>query len=108
MYAGVASTATAVPTDETTETILGLRLNVWTSIVLFVLAVGGVMSAAGALMFVVNIWRTLDAGAWQDLRMEIPPLAPGDYHLKLDLVSEGIDWFESCGSEVTLKALHVV
>ncbi len=52
--------------------------------------------------------RTLDAGGWQDLRLEIPPLPQGDYHLKLDLVSEGIDWFESCGSEVTLKALHVV
>jgi hypothetical protein len=51
--------------------------------------------------------RTVDAGGWQDLRMEIPPLPPGQYHLKLDLVSEGIDWFESCGSEVTLKALHI-
>jgi len=50
---------------------------------------------------------TIDAGRWQDLRMEIPPLEPGHYHLKLDLVSEGIDWFESCGSEVTLRALHV-
>jgi hypothetical protein len=34
-------------------------------------------------------------------------MAPGHYHLKLDLVSEGIDWFESCGSEITLRALHV-
>ena len=51
--------------------------------------------------------RSLDAGAWQDLRMEIPPLAPGHYHLKLDLVSEGIDWFESCGSEVTLRELRI-
>jgi hypothetical protein len=39
--------------------------------------------------------------------MVIPPLPPGDYHLKLDLVSEGIDWFEACGSEVTLKRLHI-
>ena len=51
--------------------------------------------------------RTLEGGEWQDVRMEIPPLAPGDYHLKLDLVSEGIDWFEACGSEVTLKPLRV-
>lgn len=50
---------------------------------------------------------TVDAGAWQDLRLEIPPMAPGRYHIKLDLVSEGIDWFESCGSEVTLRALDI-
>jgi MoaA/NifB/PqqE/SkfB family radical SAM enzyme len=50
---------------------------------------------------------TVDAGAWQDLRLEIPPMAPGHYHLKLDLVSEGIDWFESCGSEVTLRELRI-
>ena len=41
------------------------------------------------------------------MRLEIPPLPPGDYHLKLDLVSEGIDWFESCGSEITLRELQV-
>ncbi len=51
--------------------------------------------------------HALAPGAWQDVRMEIPPLPPGDYHLKLDLVYEGIDWFEACGSEVTLKALRV-
>ena len=51
--------------------------------------------------------HTVAAGGWQDLRMEIPPLPPGQYHLKLDLVSEGIDWFESCGSEVTLRELRI-
>ncbi len=51
--------------------------------------------------------HALEAGEWQDVRMEIPPLEPGRYHLKLDLVSEGIDWFESCGSEVTLRELRV-
>ena len=50
---------------------------------------------------------TVDAGGWRDVRLEIPPLPPGDYHLKLDLVSEGIDWFESCGSEITLRELQV-
>ena len=55
----------------------------------------------------VGLSSTVAAGGWQDVRMEIPPLPPGDYHLKLDLVSEGIDWFESCGSEVTLRELHV-
>ena len=28
--------------------------------------------------------------------------------LKFDLVSEGIDWFEACGSETTTKALVVI
>lgn len=51
--------------------------------------------------------RTVPAGEWQDVRLDVPPLPPGDYHLKLDLVSEGIDWFEACGSEITLKALQV-
>jgi len=50
---------------------------------------------------------TVAAGAWQDLRVEVPPLPRGRYHLKLDLVSEGIDWFEACGSEPTLRALTV-
>jgi MoaA/NifB/PqqE/SkfB family radical SAM enzyme len=51
--------------------------------------------------------RTIAAGEWQDVRLDVPPLPPGDYHLKLDLVCEGIDWFEACGSEITLKALQV-
>ncbi|HTV02726.1 MAG TPA: radical SAM protein [Luteitalea sp.] len=55
----------------------------------------------------VGLASSVDAGGWQDVRMEIPPLPPGEYHLKFDLVSEGIDWFESCGSEVTLRELHV-
>ena len=33
--------------------------------------------------------------------------APGDYLLKFDLVSEGIDWFEACGSEPTVVPLTV-
>jgi hypothetical protein len=28
--------------------------------------------------------------------------------LKFDLVSEGIDWFEACGSPVTTKTLLVI
>ncbi len=35
------------------------------------------------------------------------PDRPGRYMLKFDLVSEGIDWFEACGSETTVKALVV-
>jgi hypothetical protein len=36
------------------------------------------------------------------------PEKPGRYALKFDLVSEGIDWFEACGSPTTTKALVVI
>ena len=36
------------------------------------------------------------------------PSQPGRYTLKFDLVSEGIDWFESCGSPTTSKTLVVI
>jgi hypothetical protein len=35
------------------------------------------------------------------------PEHPGRYMLKFDLVSEGIDWFEACGSRTTSEALIV-
>jgi MoaA/NifB/PqqE/SkfB family radical SAM enzyme len=35
------------------------------------------------------------------------PDTPGRYQLKLDLVSEGIDWFEACGSPTTSTPLVV-
>jgi len=35
------------------------------------------------------------------------PARPGRYLLKFDLVSEGIDWFERCGSQTTTKPLVV-
>ena len=35
------------------------------------------------------------------------PGEPGRYRLKFDLVSEGIDWFERCGSPTTTTALRV-
>ena len=45
---------------------------------------------------------SLDAGASAEVPIEVPaPAAPGRYQLRFDLVSEGIDWFEACGSEVT-------
>jgi len=44
-----------------------------------------------------------------DIRMSITaPSAPGRYRLKFDLVSEGIDWFEACGSPTTSKILFVL
>jgi MoaA/NifB/PqqE/SkfB family radical SAM enzyme len=47
-------------------------------------------------------------GATTDVSIDIPgPETPGRYRLKFDLVSEGIDWFEACGSETTTKELIV-
>jgi hypothetical protein len=52
--------------------------------------------------------RTLGGGAAIDVPIRLPPLpSPGRYTLKFDLVSEGVDWFERCGSEVTRKTLWV-
>ena len=36
------------------------------------------------------------------------PEKPGRYALKLDLVCEGIDWFEACGSQTTIKTMLVI
>jgi hypothetical protein len=50
----------------------------------------------------------VEAGGEADVRIEIPaPEAPGRYSVKFDLVSEGIDWFERCGSTTTTRSLWV-
>jgi MoaA/NifB/PqqE/SkfB family radical SAM enzyme len=42
------------------------------------------------------------------LTITLPPIPePGDYLLKFDMVSEGIDWFESAGSPVKWTPLRV-
>ena len=52
--------------------------------------------------------HTLKPGASIDVPIEIvAPDTPGNYLLKFDLVSEGIDWFENNGSPTTLKPLVV-
>ncbi|HYP34044.1 MAG TPA: radical SAM protein, partial [Burkholderiaceae bacterium] len=52
--------------------------------------------------------QTLDPGAVAEVPIEVPvPERPGRYALKFDLVSEGIDWFERCGSPTTTRALWV-
>ncbi|MCU0249683.1 MAG: radical SAM protein [Vicinamibacterales bacterium] len=52
--------------------------------------------------------RTIGGGEQADVPIEIPvPAEPGRYQLKFDLVSEGIDWFEACGSQTTTKPLRV-
>jgi hypothetical protein len=52
--------------------------------------------------------ETVLPGDAVEVPIEIPaPDTPGRYGLKFDLVSEGIDWFESCGSETTSRELLV-
>jgi MoaA/NifB/PqqE/SkfB family radical SAM enzyme len=47
-------------------------------------------------------------GGAADVEIDVPaPDTPGRYALKFDLVSEGIDWFEKCGSPTTTRALVV-
>jgi hypothetical protein len=53
--------------------------------------------------------HTIDAGSRADIAIDVPvPNEPGRYLLRFDLVSEGIDWFEACGSEPTLRTLDVI
>ena len=48
-----------------------------------------------------------DASIAVAMTLTAPPQR-GRYSLKFDLVSEGIDWFEACGSQTTRKSLVVV
>jgi radical SAM family protein/iron-sulfur cluster protein len=51
----------------------------------------------------------LQPGATTELPVRLTaPATPGRYALKFDLVSEGIDWFEACGSPTTTKTLLVI
>jgi len=52
---------------------------------------------------------TLEPGATAHVPLTITaPATRGRYALKFDLVSEGIDWFEACGSPTTVKMLRVI
>jgi hypothetical protein len=52
--------------------------------------------------------RDIEGGGVADVAIDVPaPPQPGRYTLKFDLVSEGIDWFEACGSETTTERLVV-
>jgi hypothetical protein len=51
--------------------------------------------------------QTLGPGDRADVAVNSAPAEPGRYALKFDLVSEGIDWFERCGSPTTVKPLVV-
>ena len=51
----------------------------------------------------------LEAGATAEIPIRVTaPGTPGRYKLKFDLVSEGIDWFESSGSPTTVRDFVVV
>jgi hypothetical protein len=53
--------------------------------------------------------QTLGPGDCVNVPIDIPaPGRPGRYALKFDLVSEGIDWFERCGSRTTTRGFLVV
>jgi hypothetical protein len=52
--------------------------------------------------------RPLARGETERIVLELPPFAAaGDFWLKFDMVSEGIDWFESGGSPVAWRRFRV-
>jgi MoaA/NifB/PqqE/SkfB family radical SAM enzyme len=68
--------------------------------------------AAGTLIDrdLARAWLPGDVppGGRTNVTIDIPaPSRSGRYTLKFDLVSEGIDWFERCGSETTVRPLVV-
>jgi Iron-sulfur cluster-binding domain len=53
--------------------------------------------------------HALNGGAEENIAIELPPLtSAGRYTIKFDLVFEGVDWFEKCGSQTTLTKLWVM
>jgi hypothetical protein len=51
----------------------------------------------------------LAPGASADITITLPAVQrPGRYLLKFDLVNEGVDWFEKCGSPTTTRAFIVM
>jgi Radical SAM superfamily/Iron-sulfur cluster-binding domain len=51
----------------------------------------------------------LPAGGTTDIVVQLPAInTPGKYALKFDMVCEGVDWFERCGSPTTIKPLRVL
>lgn len=52
--------------------------------------------------------KPLNAGEKLKLGFQVPPLQhPGEYWLKFDMVCEGLEWFESCGSPPAYMRLQV-
>jgi hypothetical protein len=56
----------------------------------------------------VPLPRVVEPGAAVTLTFECPlPSEPGQYGLKLDLVAEGITWFEIAGSGAVSRVVNV-
>ncbi len=51
--------------------------------------------------------HTIEGGQRAEVPIEVPLPRAGRYRLKFDLVLEGVDWFESCGSPTTSAPLWV-
>ena len=50
----------------------------------------------------------LPGGGSADIMVTLPAVtAAGKYALKFDMVYEGVDWFERCGSPTTVRSLWV-
>lgn len=49
----------------------------------------------------------LAPGASHEFELKLPPLAPGDWSLHVDLVDEGVKWFEAMGSRPVPIAIEV-
>ncbi len=55
-----------------------------------------------------ELQSALDGGQAVDIPVQLPPLPrSGRYAIKFDLVYEGVDWFERCGSETTTAPIWV-
>ncbi|MGC4084159.1 MAG: radical SAM protein [Vicinamibacterales bacterium] len=53
--------------------------------------------------------RPLEGGGVTDIDLRLKELPePGRYVLKFDMVSEGVEWFEKCGSPTTAQPLWVL
>jgi hypothetical protein len=55
-----------------------------------------------------ELTSALGAGETTDVHVRLPPIPQaGRYAIKFDLVYEGVDWFERCGSPTTVTPLWV-
>jgi len=56
----------------------------------------------------VSLTEDIYAGDSRSLDVEFPaPLAPGNYRLKIDVVAEGLAWFEDVGSAAVTRSIVV-
>jgi hypothetical protein len=52
--------------------------------------------------------KALESGEALRLDFQVPAVSsPGQYWLKFDMVCEGLEWFESCGSSPSYTKLQV-